>query len=250
MRLPEPDRRALHPAPVRAVICQVRFDAEPEEKRREVGRRWAEALRDQLPRFEQLQGELITIQNGPGGAPSVQQRAETGWRFSDPDRQLSATLVGHALALESNDYPGWGPFVELYRQLLALLVETVDPVIEERLGLRYINELSAEHLDPAALGFGSHAALGSGVTQLEQRAVVDVDGELHAGLRAARNQQQQLAELDIDVYCEGGRPFDTDVVIAALPKLNTAALQLFEACVDDDYLATARGKSESKGAAT
>jgi uncharacterized protein (TIGR04255 family) len=245
--LPEPDRQLLDPAPARRVICQLRFETSDQVGTSDIGKQWADKLSDQLPGFDQLQSEVMTIQGGANQpAPRIEQSHERGWRFSDDGDQTVVTLLPASLALETSAYPGWDDFLAQFEQLLALLDETVGPAVEKRLGLRYINELSpgpdavAAEVDREVLALRVHPQVGEGVVRVEQRAIVHFGDRKVASVRFLSSGEDEPSILDIDAYRESGRPFSTSAVRAVLNELNTHALSLFQACLSDEYLAELR----------
>lgn len=246
MDLPEPDRRILAPAPVERVVCQLRFDTNPEVSRSSLGRRWAEALGELFPRFDQVQSDVLTIRGGPNQpAPAVSQDRERGWRFADEDQETVVTLLAGSLALETTAYGSWQAFSDRFSTVLDLLDKEVAPAVEQRLGLRYINRLAAGHavrdqVEASVLGLRDHELLGAGVRRSDQRALVDLGNQLRANVRFKADETDNGPILDIDVYREMGRPFDAARTRSVLDDLNTHALSIFQACVRDEYLSSLR----------
>lgn len=244
MDLPEPDRQILKPAPVHRVICQLQFDSSEQVASSQLGKAWAGELADDLPRFAQLQGEVVTIQGSPDQPiPLLSRNQERGWRFADDEDDTVVTLVPGSVALETSTYRSWEEFSAMFTRLVHLVGKTVDPAVEQRLGLRYINELASapkvsKQVDPPVLGLRAHEVVGDSVRRVEQRVLVELDNRLMASVRFLSAGADKASRLDIDVYRELGRPFAEDEVLETLTMLNSRALSLFQACLDDDYLAS------------
>lgn len=249
VNLPEPDRQLLDPAPVRRVICQLRFDSSEQIGTSQLGRDWATELGDVFPRFDQLQSEVLSIKGSTDQpSPMISQGRERGWRFADHDEATIVTLLPGSVALETSTYSGWDAFADLFDRVVRLLFQTVSPALEQRLGLRYINELGhgpeavREQVDDEVVGLRAHPEIGELVHRVEQRALIDLGNRLRALVRFHSADSHDPSTLDIDVYRENGRPFDVDAVPTTLRDLNTHALRLFQACLNDQYLAELRTK--------
>lgn len=248
VRLPEPDRRILTPAPVRTVICQLRFDSDPGVSDRALGREWATRLQSEYPRFDQLQSETVSIQGGADQPlPTMQRERESGWQFSSESGDWSITLLPGSLALETKAYSDWDDFLSRFSTVLDVLANTVEPAVEGRVGLRYINELGrVDQLEgqvkPPTAGLVSDPVLRTGVVKLEQAVQLTLEGGVGAIVRFSLPAASENATLDIDAYRASGRPFDPQATKETLAALNTSALALFQACIREEQLASLRAK--------
>lgn len=239
------DRSLLAHSPLTSVICQVRFNPTPaagdarkvQELRKKLG---GEAA---FPGLEPITEASINISIAPNAPPVSQQQNSTGWRMSSQDGKRVVVLLPSAVALEVFSYPGWDAYGQELETLLSAVAESVEPVFEQRLGLRYINQLTTpdvrapegwrEFIDPAFLGFGTHEEIASMVTFSRQQVVLQLDEDarctIHQGYAPDEERDNALTYiLDFDIAREGTRPFDSSGIREAADRFNAYALRLFQ----------------------
>lgn len=239
------DRSLLSQSPLTSVICQVRFNPTPAAG----DARKVQELREKLggeaafPALEPITEAAINISISPTAPPVSQQQNSTGWRMTSEDGKRVVVLLPSAVALESFDYPGWDGFAQDLEALLVAISESVEPVFEQRLGLRYINQLTSpnvqtpegwrDYIDPTFLGLGVHDEIASMVRFSRQQVVLQLDedtrGTLHQGYAPDDERENALTYvLDFDIAREGTRPFDSAGIREAVDRFNAYALRLFQ----------------------
>jgi uncharacterized protein (TIGR04255 family) len=252
LHLSELDRQKLAHPPLTNVVCQVSFDLSPRASEAKVASAFHEALggsRGQYSQIASITETSVNLAFGPNAAPSFGQPSgiTTGWRLTDEKGDHSVTLMPHSVRVEARAYGGWeddfGPQVNA---ALAALEEHIDPVFEQRLGLRYINQVTEpivsepadwrEWIDPQVLGIVMHDDLGPRVKFARQQVVLEeaegVRSTLNHGFASDPERDGALTYLvDIDVVREGMRPFDRKAIAAAATDFNSYALRLFQLTV-------------------
>lgn len=255
LELPEPDRSRLPRSPLELVVFQVRFDRHVAISDGRTATRLQQALADRAEGFDQISevtaGE-INVAVGPAGQ-AVNEARSTGWRFGGAT--TAAVLMPDHLALETSAYTTWEDFAPVLAAIVDATAEVVDPALEQRIGLRYVDRITelslktpldwSRYIREELLGPIRHPQLGPHVLSAHQQVVVDLDGEARCGLRhgplenTATNAVDYV--LDFDIFRQGGRPFDPDSIKDTAESFHTWALQLFHATVTDELLEYLRG---------
>lgn len=254
LRLPDPSTDRLPHSPLELVVCQLRFD-----QRAQVGESGvALAIHAELggaegpyPQLEQIEGQQVIISGGLGVEAQTEQRSSAGWRLASEGGDWIVTLMPDHVGLETTKFTTWE---EDFQPRLKALVEAaarhLEPVIEQRLGLRYVDRIEelghdsiaawCDYIAPELLGPINHPKLGPTVTAMGQQLVLRLDEQLRAAVRSGpitdRDDGRVDYLLDYDVFRQGGRPFDAAGVIATAANLNTWAHQLFELSITEKLL--------------
>lgn len=239
------DRTLLTHSPLTNVICQVRFDPTPRAGEARVVQELRTRLggEEAFPHLEPIAEASLSVSVGPNAPPVSQQINATGWRMRTNDGGRIVSLLPSSVSYEVSDYPGWDEFVAQFDAVLAAIAECVQPVFEQRLGLRYINQLTVPevrspegwrgYIDDAFVGLAANTEIDSLVIFTRQQAVLQLDDEtrctLNHGFAPDEAREQALTYvLDFDVAREGTRLFDTDGLHAAAERFNAYALRLFQ----------------------
>jgi uncharacterized protein (TIGR04255 family) len=259
LRLPDPNTDRLPHSPLELVVCQIRFD-----EREQVGDpAVALAIHEELGgatgpyvQLERVEGQQLIVSGGLGVEPQTQQRASTGWRLSSESGDWVVSLMPDHIALETTKYTTWGDdFMPRLEALVTAAASHLEPVIEQRLGLRYVDRIEelglqsieawCDYIAPEFLGPITHPDLGAAITGLGQQLVLKVDDQLRAAIRSGpitdRDDGRVDYLLDYDVFRQGGRGFEASDILATAARLNTCAHQLFEVSITEklhDFLAT------------
>jgi uncharacterized protein (TIGR04255 family) len=96
--------------------------------------------------LEQITEGAINIALGPGASPGAVPQAITssGWRMTSQDGEKAIVLLPSSVAFEAFTYGGWDDdFAPQLATLVEAVAEVVQPVFEQRLGLRYINQVTS-----------------------------------------------------------------------------------------------------------
>lgn len=134
---PPPDYVLFNKSALVLVLCQIRFPTLPrfsEPRHIDV---FYQAIRNDYPKSDR------TIQMGfpfPGDQDGNTSSSTTLWRFSSIDDQWSLLLSENALTIESRNYKSFQDFSDRFIRAVKQLCEALDPELQLRLGLRYINE--------------------------------------------------------------------------------------------------------------
>lgn len=254
LRLPEPDTTRLPRSPLELVVCQIRFD-----RRQGIGdSAVALAIHQELggaegpyAQLEQIEGQQVIVSAGIGVESQTQSRASTGWRLSSESGDWVVSLMPDHVSLETTKFTTWeDDFLPRLEKLVAATATHLDPVIEQRLGLRYVDRIEELHLDsikawsdyiaPEFLGPIRHPDLGHAVTGMGLQLVLRMDEQLRAAIRSGpitdRDDGRIDYLLDYDVFRQGGRPFDAGEVLETAGRLNRCAHQLFRISITDKLL--------------
>lgn len=138
----------LDPSPLVQVIAQVRFPNEPALCTPKGIEPIREALDEMFPIFrkDESLGIVFTPQ-GPRAEPSEQ----VVWRLQDRTSAWQVSVSDSFVSLDTRAYTSRTDFCSRFDRILNVIQETVDPVIYDRFGIRYVNrllssEMSLEHL--------------------------------------------------------------------------------------------------------
>lgn len=242
------DRSVLPRSPLTTVVCQVRFNQSPAASDATVAQQLYEELggRDgPLPHIEQVAETSINVSLGANVPASIAQQAGgSGWRISSAEGDQTILLFPSAITFEVARYEGWEEdFSPRLETILRNIAELVAPVFEQRLGLRYINQLTEpevreapafqEWLDPRFLGLAAHDEIGPLVVFARQQAVLQLDDEARCtmthGLAPDPQRDGALTYLlDFDIAREGMRRFDVGEISDGANLFNAYALRLFQ----------------------
>lgn len=254
LRLPEPDGERLPRSPLELVVCQIRFDHRAQVEDSTV----ALAVHEQLggtdgpyPLLEPIQGQQLVVSGGLGVEPQTEQHSSRGWRIASESGEWVITLMSDHVGLETTKFTTWeDDFLPRLREMVEATAHHLQPVIEQRLGLRFVDRIEelgldsivawSDYIAPEFLGPIVHPELGPAVSGLGQQLVLRVDEQLRAAIRSGpisdRDDGRVDYLLDYDIFRQGGRPFSANEVIATAAKLNSCAHQLFQVSITEKLL--------------
>lgn len=252
LSLPEPDATKLPRSPLELVVCQIRFENRLGVSESSTALALHEALggpEGPYPIVEEASMASGDVVIGPNG-PSMGERTKlSGWRFRSGDGSWVIALFPDHVALETTNYGTWADdFGPRLGEVIAAVQAHVQPVFEQRIGLRYIDRITELKLKslvdwkpfirPELLGPICHPDLGSEIRAAQQHLVIQVDAETRCNLRhgAIDNPDEETVDylLDYDLYREGSRRFEADSLKAAVAQFNAYALQLFHASITEE----------------
>jgi uncharacterized protein (TIGR04255 family) len=232
-------------SPLSLVVCQVKF-----EQLGAVGDDTANALRERLgglyPLAQALQNTEVTV--GPSGA---QAASVQGRRFASIESDWTVSLLPDHVSVETTGYQDWADFEQRLRDALQAVQEVVQPRVETRLGLRYVNELSLEaverpsdwsrYLQPALvsdlasdLPFETSVATRQTILQLDAGEGSLLNFRHGISGEAAGTAAQALAYiLDFDCFRQNQRLLDVEELLAAADRFNTIITSMFQWCLTD-----------------
>jgi len=243
--LPEPSTVTLPRAPLQLVVCQVRHD----RNLAVVDGSRVLAIRERLgvyPRMEEMAQQEIGVVIGPAGPSSFGGgEPQRGWRLLSEDGAWTVALLPDFFALECTGYTSWTEFRERMRNLVEAVLAHLQPTVELRLGLRYVDRIAVpvverpqdwsgyitEHL----LGPIQDSQLGLAVTSLQQllelRGPEDVQVLLRHGTQLDQDSGSWPYILDTDCFRGDGRRLEADSLMRGTDMLHKLALQVFQAAI-------------------
>jgi uncharacterized protein (TIGR04255 family) len=203
----------------------------------------------------------FSLQAGPVAESKpepVTSETSGGWRLSAVDGSWQISAASNSLAVEATRYGTWeADFSPRLRQALEALREVGAPVIESRLGLRYINVLTgsavgkppmsaanelAGLIAPWLLGPLTESCLQDSVQASQGRATFSFEQAnaiLNHGVISTETHELGYL-IDIDTFREGGRALRIDEVLTQSSALHNVALGLFQASLTSEALKAMR----------
>ena len=255
MLFSERPRSHYRAAPVREVICQLRFptiltinNVEPAD--------FQEAIRAEFPRYARRQDAAPPQITGLGGpAPTVQQpKPVTNYHFLSEDNAWKLNLTQDFIALSTLHYSGWEEFARQLDKPLAAFIRLYKPAFFQRVGLRYVNIVSrnllgledvpwAELIAPAYTGpmqepDASEEQFLTCGCDLQLKLDSSCQAKIHAGpgrIKSAVPGAPQDSEVkfifDMDLSMGGNVPCTLSA--GALETLHAHSTRIFEGAVTD-----------------
>lgn len=241
------DRSTLARPPLTSVICQTRYDTTPAaaDARKLQQLRAAIGGDEAFPSVEEINQTDLSIAIGPGMAPATKQTTGRGWRLRSADGTRVVALLPAWVTLEMFVYPGWDEgFFPVFQKVIQAVNDIIEPTFEQRLGLRYVNQIttpedvrSAEgwggFIDADFLSVAAHPEIGPHVHLSRQQTVLELGGGVGCNLNHGFGPDDDRAGaltyvLDLDVYREGMRDFDPQLICTTVTEFNLIALRLFQ----------------------
>lgn len=129
----------LSQAPLVRVIAQVRFPKILSLSTEAGIADIQTALRKQYPILHQDKtvGVIIT----PDGVTSGSQQSDVVWRFQSKNSDWTVSLNSSFVAIDTKSYSSRNDFCDRFEEILRTVSDLVEPVVAERVGLRYTNRL-------------------------------------------------------------------------------------------------------------
>jgi uncharacterized protein (TIGR04255 family) len=245
LALPEPSTVTLTRTPLQLVVCQVRHDRNLAVA--DGGR--VLAIRDQLgvyPRMEEMAQQEIGVVIGPAGSSSLgggeQQR---GWRLLSEGGAWTVALLPDFFALECTGYTSWTEFRERMHNLASAVLTHLQPAIELRLGLRYVDRIAdpvveqpqdwSGYINERLLGPALDRQLGLAVSSIQQLLQLQGPEGAQVLLRHGTQLDQSSGAwpyvLDTDCFRADGRRLEADSLLQGADALHKLALQVFQAAI-------------------
>jgi uncharacterized protein (TIGR04255 family) len=249
LSLPEPTTDKLKRSPLVLVVCQVRF--EKVAAAADAGRALAiqGSLVDRLPNINEHEQRGVVLT--PAGTVEQQPPVKV-WQFKSTDQTTTASISPDFVSLETSDYSDWSDFSGLLHRLLQGVGDELKPKIEQRVGLRYVDQLMIptqdleaelrKRLSPELLGPLVGAPFGESVIRSQQ--VLEIDGPqdlsvlFRHGIDGGTTPNEAQYVLDYDCFSQTGRAFEIANLKDQLEKLHRLALQVFQATLLPAYFST------------
>lgn len=249
---PAPPEIPLPGAPLVRVIAQVRFPLVASVESQEFIAPFQEAIRKEYPVLRQERAQSIFV--GPKGATPLAESKV--WRFSDSTRGWRATLAPDFVALESTAYTNRTDMLNRFGRLLKATESHVNPQIVDRVGVRYIDRIVGAQLENInamlrpeiagvlGAGFGSSAVhalsesvflIPGGARRLLARWGLVAEGATFDA-NALEAIEQKSWILDLDVFDEESRPFETTRLVGLAEEFAKVSYTFFRWAVTEAFL--------------
>jgi len=269
-RFGELDEAPLTRSPIVSVVWQLRFEDHPALAAPQAVLRFQDILGGPeqfsftlLPKIQlSVQAVGPATENMPKPAPGI---AGGGWRLSATDGSWQISADSGSLAVETTRYGTWeNDFSPRLNRVLGALGEVGAPVIESRLGLRYVNVLTGNAVGRAPMSTASEltgsiatwllgplneSLLRDSVQASQGRVVFSFERSsavLNHGVISTETGELGYL-IDIDTFREGGRALQMDDVLTQSALLHSAALGLFQASLTRQALELMRCDSGASG---
>lgn len=183
------------------------------------------------------------------------------WQFADRKGDWVVVLTQDFVTLETRSYNDFADFLDRLGRVLAALVETVRPPFCRRIGLRYINEIRADHMEwqriirsellgPVATEpFMSHVVqaaqqlvLRAGEAQINLQHGVFPSGTTVQPRPSERVEPAPFYLLDIDVFREASAddelPMDPTQTCTHVQTFHDTISEIFRWATTEAYVST------------
>jgi uncharacterized protein (TIGR04255 family) len=260
LNLPELDETRLTVSPLVVVICQIRFEQKLVVSDGDTGIKIHEHLGGQGGEYqsiEPLQTMAAQIEFGPYGYGQAMNAGiqKSGWRLKSEDSTWTVTVLPDSASLETTAYGEWaGDFESRFQTLLGALVQYVNPSIENRIGLRYVNRIPAEDrhepkewvdvIAPEIVPPLTDDFWSLGLRNAQSQLEFDLDDGARCLMRHGfvydQTGQLDAYALDYDIFRQGTQRFDIEKITKVLNYFHKAALAVFQKSLTPGYLSKLR----------
>lgn len=238
--------------PLKVVVAQVRFPPIFSLEHPGGVAVLQDAIRSEFPMAEP-RGQQVTVSISPAGlgAPSGQPGP---WRFHSADGQWIAAVAPDFVSLETTAYERFETFRDRARSLFQAAASTLSIARRERLGLRYVDEITHpeavlvadwhKFLHPELIGVAGGEQLKDHVVQALQQISLEL-GEGKMAIRHGYVRQAQAGStyvLDIDAYDDSPGVFDADGIIEQMTLFKRWCWNFFRKSITDELAAYLRPK--------
>ncbi|MDP4013491.1 MAG: TIGR04255 family protein [Candidatus Nanopelagicales bacterium] len=253
----DPPEVMLKEDPLKRVLCQVRFSANPELIDDDHEIKLASELRDQFPVRNSVQGVALQLF---GTTPAV-QRLRT---FEDIEGVWKVTVAPDFVAVETSRYKNRDGFLAQLSGVLAALGSVSAPALVTRVGIRYTDQIEmspelADWVNPALLGCFGHVDAHnveiqnqvitallrnrrSGSAVQVRSLILPGGAQIDAGVEPEAFESWVL---DLDSAVEGREIFDVARLEGTARDLAHDAYRVFYWAVTDEFRKAFRGGGTS-----
>ncbi|MDA8332221.1 MAG: TIGR04255 family protein [Candidatus Dormibacteraeota bacterium] len=246
LQLQAPRPEPLQHSPLELVVCQVRHERNLVVADAKRALAVHAHLAEKYPTVEEASGVAINILGGPAGVSTAADQ-QRGWNFRSTDRNWTVVLMPEFVSLETRAYTDWDDFSERLSELVGLVERELQPSLEQRLGLRFIDRITDPKMstpsewggwiDERLLGPILHDAFGPAIKSIQQVVQLDGGDGMEVVLRhgcllegpAAGQAWPYL--LDYDCSLSRARAFSAGAVRQGVEGLHELALSAFQAAL-------------------
>ena len=256
LQLPEPSIERLERSPLELVVCQVRHERNLAVADAKRALEVHGGLGGKYPVLDEAAGIALNVVGAPGGVATPGQ--QRGWNFRSADGAWTVVLMPEFFALETRAYTDWTDFSTRLEELVRLVQTALEPSLEQRLGLRFIDRIkdplirSPEEwkgwIDERLLGPVLHGTFGPAIKAVQQVLQLEGGDDMEVLLRHGCVQEGPAESpvwhylLDQDCSRAGGRAFSPEAVRDGAERLHTVALAVSQAAVTEKLFTHLRGK--------
>lgn len=221
LQLPEPSTEKLEHSPLELVVCQVRHERNLAVADAKRALEVHGGLGGKYPVLDEAAGIALNIMGGPAGVSTTSDQ-QRGWNFRSADGAWTVVLMPEFFALETRAYTDWADFSSRLDELVRLVESVLEPSVEQRLGLRFINRVDPVvrspdgwkgWIDDRLLGPVLHSAFGPAIKAVQQVLQLDGGDDMEVLLRHGCLLEGSPDDpvwhylLDQDCSRSGGRAF-------------------------------------------
>ncbi|WP_371592767.1 TIGR04255 family protein [Streptomyces virginiae] len=243
----------LSRAPLTRVLTQIRFPSVPELALADGQHRLSSLLKARYPVVRQQAGINLLIT--PKGV--MQQAGQASvWQLHDKRRSWQVSFSDGFVSLETSKYVSRDDFHERLSEVLYALTQVAEPVLCDRIGIRYINQITGDplrdlgsYLHPAALGSWalSQSAGKAKLIQYVSESLFAGESEkmlmrcawVPPGAAVEPNVpvlETESCLLDLDSFTDAPEDYEPAQVAGRVKELADGAYRAFRALVTDEFL--------------
>lgn len=252
-----PDEVPLPNAPLVMVVVQVRYPPILAIRIADRVAPFQEAIRATYPVLREDRVAQLVL--GAPDAPGI--GGALIWRFEDrePDWRWRVSLAVDFITLETRAYSNRQDFMSRFDAIISALQSAFKPQEVQRLGVRYVDQLTKSALDklddffrPPVLGIAG-SELRSAAQQILTHTILETEeGQLLA--RWGTLPPQMTVDpaiptvdgpswiIDLDIFTPSGQKFDPEALSATARRFAERAYTVFRWMVRDDFLRFYGGK--------
>ena len=248
--LPQAEDRIAARRTVTMAICQVRYDQQASVGSGATALAFHEKLGGAdgpYPNIEEVEGASRMVMGVGRGRPIAETTRIPGWSLTSADQAWSLALLPGNMGLQSDSYGGWEDFEQRLSAAIDALRELVQPAVEQRLGLRFVDLIPGKSVgvDAAAswepyinrefLGALLVPGLGPSIRVSFQQALIDLGEDAVCNLRTGPSGPNDDGSVDFvvdcDLYREVGRPFDGPAILNSVSRFKEQADRFVQSVV-------------------
>jgi uncharacterized protein (TIGR04255 family) len=256
--LGDPRTDRLKRSPLSLVVCQVRHERTEGAGNPDTALAVHQAIKDDMPILEEQTSQELTVAGGLSGLQASTMPTSRGWKMRADDQAWTSVLNSDSFSLETTKYQDWSDFAPRFASLTQSVAEHVAPVLEARVGLRFIDRISHPDvhqapdwrgwLNPALLGPIEDPDLGAAVIGTQNVLQLEFEHDQKVGLRFGSAVEEgstggAIFLLDTDCYVQRAVRFDVDGLLGVVESLHVLALQIFQWAIDERLYSYLKGES-------
>ena len=249
LQLPEPSTERLERSPLELVVCQVRHERKLAVSDAKLALEIYNGLggrSGKYPQFNETTGVVLNMATVAAGMATTTDQ-QHGWNYRSVDGTWTVAIMPEFFTLETSAYTGWTDFSERLDELVRLVEAVLEPSLEQRLGLRFIDRIKdpvirspkewAGWIDDRLLGPVLHDTFGPAIKGVQQVLQLDGGDNMEVLLRhgcvldgSAEDTVWQYL-LDHDCSRSEGQAFSAENISGGIERLHTLALAVFQAAI-------------------